>query len=214
MIGYPPLQIRVKTPRLELVGADDEMLAALAPLVRDGKVFAEPAPYDDPMSFYESDPDVRVSRWLQSVWRGRGRFSPSDFRLAFAVLVDGEAVGMQDLIAEKFDSCGTFASFSWLSTDVRGRGLGTEMRSALLHLAFAGLGAREAGSDAFVDSIGSNKVSEALGYERNGVDWDIRRGEPGRIQRWRLTRSAWETRRRNDIELSGVEDFCTFLAHH
>ena len=44
MIGYPPLQIRVKTPRLELVGADDEMLAALAPLVRDGKVFAEPAP--------------------------------------------------------------------------------------------------------------------------------------------------------------------------
>lgn len=40
MIGYPPLQIRVKTPRLELVGADDEMLAALAPLVRDGKVFS------------------------------------------------------------------------------------------------------------------------------------------------------------------------------
>ena len=72
MIGYPPLQIRVKTPRLELVGAADEMLAELAPLVRDGKVFAEPAPYDDPMSFYESDPDVRVSRWLQSVWRGRG----------------------------------------------------------------------------------------------------------------------------------------------
>ncbi|SMY05485.1 hypothetical protein BAURA86_04110, partial [Brevibacterium aurantiacum] len=131
-------------PRLELVGAGDEMLAALAPLVRDGKVFAEPAPYDDPMSFYESDPDVRVSRWLQSVWRGRGRFSPSDFRLAFAVLVDGEAVGMQDLIAEKFDSCGTFASFSWLSTDVRGRGHGTEMRSALLHLAFAGLRASEA----------------------------------------------------------------------
>ena len=72
MIGYRPLQIRVKTPRLELVGAADEMLAELAPLVRDGKVFAEPAPYDDPMSFYESDPDVRVSRWLQSVWRGRG----------------------------------------------------------------------------------------------------------------------------------------------
>lgn len=214
MIGYPPLQIRVKTPRLELVGAGDEMLAALAPLVRDGKVFAEPAPYDDPMSFYESDPDVRVSRWLQSVWRGRGRFSPSDFRLAFAVLVDGEAVGMQDLIAEKFDSCGTFASFSWLSTDVRGRGHGTEMRSALLHLAFAGLRASEAGSGAFVDNIGSNKVSEALGYERNGVDWGIRRGEPGRILRWRLSREAWETRRRDDIDLTGVEDFCTFLAHH
>ncbi|WP_025779646.1 GNAT family N-acetyltransferase [Brevibacterium sp. VCM10] len=214
MIGYPPLQIRVRTPRLELVGASDERLAELAPLVRDGKVFAEPAPYDDPMSFYESDPDVRVSRWLQSVWRGRGRFSPAEFRLAFAVIVDGELVGMQDLIAEKFDTCGTFASFSWLSTDVRGRGLGTEMRSALLHLAFAGLGAREAGSDAFVDNVGSNRVSENLGYEHNGVEWDIRRGEPGLIQRWRLTREAWETRRRNDIDLTGVDDFLALLNNH
>ena len=214
MIGYPPLQIRVKTPRLELVGADDEMLAALAPLVREGKVFAEPAPYDDPMSFYESDPDVRVSKWLQSVWRGRGRFGPAEFRLGFAVLVDGQAVGMQDLIAEKFDTCGTVLSFSWLSTDVRGRGLGTEMRSAMLHLAFAGLDAREAGSDAFIDNIGSNRVSEALGYARNGVEWDIRRGEPGLLQRWRLTREAWEAGRRDDIELSGVEDFVALLAHH
>ena len=214
MIGYPPLQIRVRTPRLELVGASDERLAELAPLVRDGKVFAEPAPYDDPMSFYESDPDVRVSRWLQSVWRGRGRFSPAEFRLAFAVIVDGEPVGMQDLIAEKFDTCGTFATFSWLSTDVRGRGLGTEMRSALLHLAFAGLGAGEAGSDAFVDNIGSNRVSENLGYEHNGVEWDIRRGEPGLIQRWRLTRKAWETRRRNDIDLTGVDDFLALLNNH
>ncbi|WP_432790156.1 GNAT family protein [Brevibacterium sp. K11IcPPYGO002] len=214
MIGYPPLQIRVRTPRLELVGASDERLAELAPLVRDGKVFAEPAPYDDPMSFYESDPDVRVSRWLQSVWRGRGRFSPAEFRLAFAVIVDGEPVGMQDLIAEKFDTCGTFATFSWLSTDVRGRGLGTEMRSALLHLAFAGLGAREAGSDAFVDNVGSNRVSENLGYEHNGVEWDIRRGEPGLIQRWRLTREAWETRRRNDIDLTGVDDFLALLNNH
>lgn len=211
MIGYPPLQIRVKTPRLELVGASDDMLAALASLVREGKVFAEPAPYDDPMSFYESDPSARVSKWLQSVWRGRGRFSPSEFRLAFAVLVDGEAVGMQDLIAEKFDTCGTVLSFSWLSTDVRGRGLGTEARSAMLHLAFAGLGAREAGSDAFVDNIGSNRVSESLGYERNGVEWDIRRGEPGLIQRWRLTREAWEANRREDIEFSGVPEFLELL---
>lgn len=211
MIGYAPLQIRVSTPRLELVGADDEMLAALAPLVRDGKVFAEPAPYDDPMSFYESDPDVRVSKWLQSVWRARGRFGQSEFRLGFAVLVDGGAVGMQDLIAEKFDTCGTVLSFSWLSTDVRGRGLGTEMRSAMLHLAFAGLRAREAGSDAFVDNIGSNRVSEALGYERNGVEWDIRRGEPGLLQRWRLTRESWEANRRDDIDLSGVDEFLELL---
>ncbi|RBP67217.1 RimJ/RimL family protein N-acetyltransferase [Brevibacterium sanguinis] len=191
MLDYAPLQIRVVTPRLELVGATDEMLAQLVPLVEDGKTFAEPAPYDDPMPFYESDPEARVAKWLQSRWRGRARFSPSEFRLSFAVVVDGEAVGMQDLIAEKFDTCRTVLTFSWLSTDVRRRGLGTEMRSAVLHLAFDGLGAAEASSDAFVDNLGSNKVSEHLGYEKNGVEWDTRRGEPALLQRWRLTRENW-----------------------
>ena len=78
------------------------------------------------------------------------------------------------------------------------------MRSAILHLAFAGLGAREAGSDAFVDNEASNRISRALGYEPNGTDWDTRRGEPARIQQWRLTPDTWE--RRDDIELAGVEE--------
>jgi hypothetical protein len=70
----------------------------------------------------------------------------------------------------------------------------------------AGLGAREAGSDAFVDNEASNRVSRGLGYEPNGTDWDTRRGKPARIQHWRLTRDAWERVRRDDIELAGVEE--------
>jgi RimJ/RimL family protein N-acetyltransferase len=96
-------------------------------------------------------------------------------------------------------------SFSWLAPGRRGQGLGKEMRAAILQLAFAGLGASEAGSDAFVDNEASNGVSRALGYEPNGTDWDTRRGEPARIQQWRLPRDAWERVRRDDIELSGVE---------
>jgi hypothetical protein len=80
------------------------------------------------------------------------------------------------------------------------------MRTAILHLAFAGLGAREAGSDAFADNEASNRISRGLGYEPNGWDWDTRRGEPARIQRWRLTRNAWERIRRPDIELTGVAE--------
>jgi hypothetical protein len=33
-----------------------------------------------------------------------------------------------------------------------------------------------------------------------------RRGDPARIQQWRLTRDAWERIRRDDIELTGVEE--------
>jgi RimJ/RimL family protein N-acetyltransferase len=79
------------------------------------------------------------------------------------------------------------------------------MRQAILHLAFDGLGAREAGSDAFLDNRPSNHVSESLGYEPNGYDWDTRRGEPGQLRCWRLTRETWLTRRRDDIDLVAVD---------
>ncbi|MFF0387078.1 hypothetical protein ACFYS8_00120 [Kitasatospora sp. NPDC004615] len=68
------------------------------------------------------------------------------------------------------------------------------------------MGAREAGSDAFVDNRASNKVSRALGYEPNGTTWDARRGEAAPIQRRRLTREMWERTRREDIELVGVKE--------
>lgn len=206
MLGYPPFGVRVSTPRLELVGATDDLLEQLEPAVRAGKADADPAPYDDPMSLYEADPDVRVRRWLQAVWRGRGSTTPQSWRLSFAVVLDGQAVGMQDLIAAHFDPLRTVTSFSWLSGDVRRRGIGAEMRQAILHLAFDGLGAAEATSDAFVDNIGSNRISRGLDYRENGVDGATRRGEPGVLQRWRLTREDWSTHRRSDIQLHGVAE--------
>lgn len=128
------------------------------------------------------------------VWGGRSRVSASFWRLYFVVMIDGEPFG-------------TVSTFSWLNPDVRGSGLGKEMRQAVLHLAFAGLRANEASSDAFVDIHASNRVSEALGYMPNGVTWDNRRGEcPGQIQRWRLTREQWIKQRRGDIELVAVAD--------
>ena len=78
--------------------------------------------------------------------------------------------------------------------------------AAVLHLAFAGRGAREAESDAFTDNHASNKVSLALGYEPNSTTWDTRRGEAAPIQRWRLTRDAWDRVRRDDVELAGVQE--------
>ncbi|MFD1054911.1 GNAT family N-acetyltransferase [Terrabacter terrigena] len=195
----------MSTPTLELRGATDELLDQLAEVVREGRTHAEPPPYDDPMSFYEKDPDLRVAKWLRAVWRGRGRVEPEAWRLYFVVMVDGRPVGEQTLSGVDFATLGTVTTFSWLSTDLRGRGLGREMREAILHLAFGGLGAKEAASDAFVDNVGSNAVSRALGYEPNGSDWATRQGEPALLNRWRLTRDVWEQRRRDDIELHGVD---------
>lgn len=203
---YAPLHVHIETPKLELRGATDDLLERLAPLVRAGKAMDDPKPYDDPFWAYEADPDVRVEKWLQGVWRGRGTVAPDRWRLHFVVIVDGEPVGMQDLMGDGFATFGTVESFSWLSTDVRQRGIGTEMRAAIMHLAFEGLGAKEAHSEANIDNAGSNGVSERLGYERNGTSWATCDDKPVLGQRWRLSRETWQASKRTDIVMSGVAE--------
>ncbi|MFD2078195.1 Protein N-acetyltransferase, RimJ/RimL family [Actinopolymorpha cephalotaxi] len=203
--SYPPLNVQVHTPRLSLLGATDALLERLVPTVRKGVATEPPWPFDDPMSLYEDEPD-RTWAWLRRVWAGRGRVDDNFWRLYFVVVVDGQAVGMQDLIGSDFATFGTVTTFSWLDPDLRGRGLGKEMRHAILHLAFDGIGAREAGSDAFFDNQASNRVSQALGYERNGIDRATRRGEAAELLRWRITREQWAKGRRDDITLAGVAE--------
>ncbi|WP_205629518.1 hypothetical protein [Jiangella muralis] len=131
---YPPLDVEVRTPRLTLAGATDERLEQLLPVVRAGVVGPEEAPFDDPMSLYDEGPS-REWRWIRGIWAGRARVSPESWRLHFVVLADGEPVGMQDLIGTGFDRLGTVTTFSWLGPERRGRGLGAEMRAAVLQLA-------------------------------------------------------------------------------
>jgi RimJ/RimL family protein N-acetyltransferase len=211
--SYPPLNVQVHTPRLSLLGATDELLERLVPTVRKGVVTAAPWPFDDPMSLYKDSPD-REWAWLRGVWAGRGKISDSYWRLYFVVVVGDEPVGMQDLIGMSFSTFGTVETFSWLGPDVRGHGLGKEMRQAVLHLAFEGLGAREAESAAFADNHASNRVSEAVGYTPNGVCWETRRGDAAEMRRWRLTRERWSKGRRDDIELVGVADCLPVLGIH
>jgi len=202
---YPPLNVQVHTPLLSLLGATDELLEQLLPVVRKGVVTAPPWPFDDPMSLYKDNPD-REWAWLRAIWAGRAKVSDDFWRLYFVVAVDGKPVGMQDLKATNFSDFGAVDTFSWLSPDARGRGLGKEMRRAVLHLAFDGLHAQAAASDAFFDNHASNRVSEALGYQRNGTDWATRRGEAAELYRWRLTREQWFKSRREDIDLIGVAE--------
>jgi RimJ/RimL family protein N-acetyltransferase len=202
--AYPPLNIEVATPRLTLAAATDDLLERLVPIVRAGVVGEGEVPFDDPISLYHESPQ-REWTWLQRIWAGRSRVSPQFWRLYFVVLADGKPVGMQDLVGKEFAALGTVTTFSWLCPSARHRGLGKEMRAAILHLAFAGLPAREATSEAFTDNHASNGVSRALGYEPNGTAWATRRGDAAQLSGWKLTRERWSSRRRDDIQLTGVE---------
>jgi RimJ/RimL family protein N-acetyltransferase len=199
------LNVQVNIPGLSLLGATDELLERLVPTVRKGVATAAPWPFDDPMSLYKDGPE-REWAWLRAVWAGRGKVSDDFWRLYFVVVVEGEPVGMQDLIGVDFPAFGTVSTFSWLSPEVRGRGVGKQMRQAVLHLAFAGLAARAAESEAFIDNHASNRVSVALGYEPNGTAWATRRGEAAEMNRWRLTREQWIKGKREDVDLVGVAE--------
>ena len=202
--AYPLLNAEVTTPKLTLVGASDDLLERLVPVVRAGVVSPQQMPFDDPMSLYEDNPQ-REWKWLRGIWAGRARVDPQLWRFYFVVMVDNNPVGMQDLIGVNFAAFGTVSTFSWLQPSFRRRGIGAEMRSAVLHLAFDGLDAREASSEAFTDNDASNSVSRSLGYEPNGTTWATRRGNPALLAAWKLTRKRWEQSRRDDIQLTGVD---------
>jgi RimJ/RimL family protein N-acetyltransferase len=142
--SYPPFDLIVRTPRVELRGATDDLLAALLPVVRAGVYDpAAPLPFDDPMSFYDDSPQ-REWRWLRAIWAGRSRVEVDEWwRLYFVVVYDGVPIGMQDLTGVSFRTLRTVATFSFLGRQYQGIGLGREARAAVLHLAFDGLGARE-----------------------------------------------------------------------
>jgi RimJ/RimL family protein N-acetyltransferase len=125
------------------------------------------------------------------MWSTRASWSGDDWRLVMVVLEHGRAVGVQELSATRFAVRRTVETGSWLGLSAQGRGLGTEMRAAALHLAFKGLGAASASSGAHEDNRASHRVSEKLGYVPNGTAVVAPRGEPIRMQRYLLERQAW-----------------------
>jgi RimJ/RimL family protein N-acetyltransferase len=66
------------------------------------------------------------------------------------------------------------------------------MRAAALALAFDGLGARYALSDAFTDNAASLGVSRKLGYADDGMARQVIRGQPVESRRLRLDRESWQ----------------------
>ena len=90
-----------------------------------------------------------------------------------------QVVGVQDINAEHFATLRSVHTGSWLGLAHQGQGLGKEMRQAILHLAFAGLGALEAHSGAFFDNEASLATSRSVGYGANGEALAPRRAGAG-----------------------------------
>ncbi len=201
---WPLFGLVVRTPRLELRLLREEEFADLVGLV-DGGIH-DPATMPFFVPWTDVEPRQRAREAAQWMWRHRANWSPHNWTLTCGAFVGGRSVGVQDLGAEHFRAVRSVETGSWLGRAHQGLGLGREMREAILHLAFAGLGAEEALSGAFEDNTASLATSRAVGYDENGEARGRRRDGSGRTLRFRLARDAWEQRRRSDIEILGLEE--------
>ena len=201
---WPLYALRLTTPRLELRVPDDEDIVELFAAARAGIHPPGEMPFGIPWTDGIEQPGA-LERFLSFFWTARGAVTAQKWQLPFAVVSDGSILGIQELLAEDFAGSRSVSSGSWLTTSAQGRGLGVEMRAAVLQLAFAGLGALEAQTSAWVDNPASQRVSLHLGYVHEGQQLLARRGEPTAHLRYRLTREAWQRNRFDGIEIHNLE---------
>ena len=206
---WPLFDLRVRTPTLELRPPTDDDLVPLARLAAAGIHEPGAMPFLTP---WTDLPSPEMERGvLQFTWRQRAELAPESWHLPLMVVCEGTVVGVQGIESKHFAVRRAVETGSWLGRAHQGQGIGKEMRAAVLHFAFAGLGAEVAFSGAFVDNPASIGVSRALGYEDDGQEVHDRRGRPARQLRFRMERDAWEARRRADITIEGLEPCLPFL---
>ena len=200
---WPLGGLRLTTPRLELRVATDSDLADLASLAAAGVHDPDVQPFAFPWT--DAGPGDRARSTIQYHWSQRAAWQPTKWSLDLVVVNDGAVVGTQGMSAADFAIVREVGTGSWLGQAHQGRGIGTEMRAAVLHLAFVGLGAQYATSGAFADNLASRGVSRKLGYADDGIERQVRRGEAATVLRLRLDRETWLATRTVPVEISGLE---------
>lgn len=199
----PMFGLEVRTPRVVLRYPDDEDALALAELAAQG--VHDPATQPFTIAWTAVPPPHQQRNTLGFLWDQRSTAQRDDWHLPLVTVVDGEVIGTQGLLASSWSVLREVETGSWLGRAHQGKGIGTEMRAAVLHLAFAGFGAVRATTSAWEDNPSSLAVTQRLGYRPNGVARRVRGGEATVMQWFAMDRADWEAGRRDDIELVGAE---------
>jgi RimJ/RimL family protein N-acetyltransferase len=172
-LPHPLTQLRLRTPRLELRLATVDELRRLYDVAAGGIHDPGTMPF---AVAWTDDLDERA--FLAHHADTLEASNPESWTLNLVAFLDGAPVGVQALRAERFAETRTVDTGSWLGRPWQGRGLGTEMRAAVLALAFEQLGAQLATSGAIQGNPQSLGVSRKLGYAEVGSHTVSPRGEP------------------------------------
>jgi RimJ/RimL family protein N-acetyltransferase len=196
-------RIRLRTSRLELrLGSADELLE-LARLAERGIHPPDEMPFSIAWSDAIGTPGF-VDGFLDFHRQALAGWSPERWSLHLLVWADRRLVGTQGLVGDRFAADRRVATGSWLGREHQRQGIGTDMRAAVLELAFAGLGAQSAASAWLDGNEGSRRVSARLGYSEIGTHTESPRGTPVVAHDVELLRADW--RCPVAVEIAGLED--------
>ncbi len=183
-------RLRLRTPRLELRLGSEVELQELGRLAQRGIHPPEEMPFAVAWSDAIGEPNF-LDSFVSYHETRLAAWTPEDWRLNLLVWADAELVGTQSLAARSFSTQRTVATGSWLGSAFQRQGYGTEMRAAVLELAFRGLDANAATSGWLEGNAASARVSERLGYRETGTGEIAPRGTPVVHHDVRLERSDW-----------------------
>ena len=205
---WPLFGLRLTTPRLELRPILDQDIPAAVEAARSG--IHEPGRNPFSTAWAEAPIHELGPRMAQWHWRCRAECTPESWTLLLGIWHDGEFIGCQDVGAKDFAALKTVSTGSWLKQSMQGRGLGKEMRAAVVLYAFDWLGAEVAESEAALWNEASIGVSRSLGYDLNGITRKAWGPKVETVQHVRLTP---ETFKRPDwtLQVEGHEAVAKFL---
>ncbi|HYA44338.1 MAG TPA: GNAT family N-acetyltransferase [Acidimicrobiales bacterium] len=202
---WPLFGLRLHALRLVLRPPTDDdfpgLIAAADARIHDPETMPFMTPWTD------DAPEVRSRKSAQHWWKPRADWCSENWHLPLATFLDGQPVGVQSLWGKGFKVLREVRTGSWLTRGAQGQGYGREMRAAVLQLAFEGLGAEVARSEAFADNASSIGISHALGYRENGSSRAAPRGNARLVTHFELTRDRWLTLRDQfpSAEIAGLE---------
>lgn len=200
----PLLALRLRTERLELRLPQMDEIDAFARVAERGVHQPGEMPFRVPWTDGSGLPGFLQG--FRAFHAGvRKQWTLANWTLELGVWHEGEPLGCQSMRAEDYAADLTVETGSWLGLDHHGKGFGTEMREAVLALAFRGLGARAAISGGFDFNKASLRVSEKLGYRLAGEATFAPRGVPQRELVMLLTRAEWAGREHPAVEIDELD---------
>jgi len=199
---HPLTALRIETPRLELRLATHAELQELARVAQAGIHPPDTMPFAVAWTDGASAPGF-VDQFVSFHEAALAGWKRSDWTLNLIAFHDGRPVGTQGIGARRFGRRRVVETGSWLGAEWQNRGLGTEMRAAVLELAFKGLRADVAESGALAGNERSLAVSRKLGYREVARRTASPRGEPVVEHVVRRARRGWRSPVR--VEIRGLD---------